>query len=59
MATFSAPKVRKAIKLAQDMGLPVTGFEVLPDGGVRVQTALEKKNDADAALDAWLGMQNG
>lgn len=38
MTTFSAPKVKKAIKLAQDMGLPVAGFEVLADGGVRVLT---------------------
>ena len=51
--TFSAPNLKKAIKVAQDMGLPVIGYEIGPDGGFRVMTAGEAKNDADAALDAW------
>lgn len=59
MATFSAPKVKKAIKLAQDMGLPVAGFEVLADGGVRVLTMSQHQDQADADLDRWLRSQNG
>lgn len=51
--TFSAPNLKKAIKVAQDMGLPVIGYEIGPDGCFRVMTAGEAKNDADAALDAW------
>lgn len=59
MATFSAPKVRKAIKLALDMGLTVAGFEVLADGGVRVLTTPPHQDHADADLDRWLRSQNG
>ncbi len=59
MATFSAPQVKKAIKLAQDLGLPVAGFEVLADGGIRVLTIQPKQNEADAALEAWMRSQNG
>lgn len=59
MTTFSAPKVKKAIKLAQDMGLPIAGFEVLADGGVRVLTTPPHQNQADADLDRWLRSQNG
>lgn len=59
MTTFSAPKVRKAIKLAQDMGLPVAGFEVLADGGFRVLTTPTHQSQPDAELDRWLRSQNG
>lgn len=51
--TFSAPALKKAIKVAQDMGLPVVGYEIGPDGGFRVMTSGEAKSDADAALDVW------
>lgn len=54
MATASIPKIRNAIKLAQDMGLPVVGFEVLADGGFRIMTATEKLDQADAAPDSWI-----
>lgn len=55
----SIPKLRKAIKLAQEMGLHVAGFEVLADGGYRILTAQEKQDQADAALTAWMRSQNG
>lgn len=51
--TFSAPALKKALKVAQDMGLPVVGYEIGPDGGFRVMTVGAAKNDADAALDNW------
>ena len=59
MTTFSAPKVKKAIKVAQDLGLPLAGFEVLADGGVRVLTTPPHQSQADAELDRWLRAQNG
>lgn len=52
--TFSAPALKKAIKVAQDMGLPVVGYEIGPDGGFRVMTAGAAKNDADTLLDSWM-----
>lgn len=51
--SFSAPALKKAIKAAQDLGLPVFGFEIGAAGEIRIMTAGEAKNDADAALDAW------
>lgn len=51
--TFSAPALKKAIKAALDMGLPVVGYEIGAAGEIRVMTAGEAKNDADAALDSW------
>lgn len=59
MATFSTPQLKKAIKVALDMGLPVAGYEVLADGGIRVLTVQEKQDQADAALDAWARSQRG
>lgn len=50
--TFRAPDLKKAIKAAQDMGLTVTGFEVGKDM-IRVLTAAEVKDAADAALAGW------
>lgn len=55
----TVPNARKFIKLAQEMGLPVTGFEVLPGGGFRVLTAQEQQDAADSDLDRWLRAQNG
>ncbi|WGR64920.1 hypothetical protein E3U24_06235 [Paracoccus pantotrophus] len=58
--TFSSPTLKKAIKVAQDLGLPIAGYEVLADGGVRVLTSPPaQSNQADAALDQWLKTQNG
>ena len=55
----SIPTVRKYVKLAQELGLPVAGFEVLADGGFRVLTTPEKQDGADADLDRWMRSQNG
>lgn len=55
----SVPVARKWIKLAQEMGLPVSGFDVLPDGGFRVLTTPEKQDQADAELERWQRTQNG
>ncbi|MDP5307587.1 hypothetical protein [Paracoccus spongiarum] len=59
MSSFSTPRLKKAIKVALDMGLPVAGYEVLADGGIRVLTVQEKQDQADAALDAWARSQRG
>lgn len=53
MGLFRAPDLKKAIKAAQDMGLAVTGYEITPEGGLRVMTGTEEKNDADAELEKW------
>ena len=53
MGTFNTPSARKALKLAQDMGLKIAGFEVTGEGGFRVMTASETENAADAAVDQW------
>jgi hypothetical protein len=52
-ATFSAPAVRKALKLAKETGLPLAGWRVTPDGAIEVQFATKAESDADAALSAW------
>lgn len=53
-ATFRIAEVKRAIKAAQDMGLAVVGYEIGPNGEIRVQTGTEVKNDADAALSQWM-----
>lgn len=58
MATFSSPIAKKAIKVVQDMGLTVTGVEVLPDGTLRVNTGPEIANTAEAELDSWIRNKN-
>jgi hypothetical protein len=50
---FSALTLKKAIKVAQDMGLAVSGYEISPAGEIRVLTGAEAKNEADAALERW------
>lgn len=51
--TFRAPDLKKAIKVAQDMGLIVVGYEIGRDGSFRVDTAVVAKDAADAALAGW------
>jgi hypothetical protein len=50
---FSVPDVRKALKLATEMGLPLAGYEITPEGGLRVHFATGAASSADAALSAW------
>lgn len=57
--TFNAPALKKAIKVAQDMGFTVLGYEITPEGGFKVSTNQEQQNTADAALDAWKRGRNG
>ena len=59
MASFSSPAVKKAIKVAQDMGLPVSGFELLSDGTIRILTGQDSRDPADAALEQWMKSQHG
>lgn len=51
--TFSVLALKKAIKAALDMGLPVISYEIGSGGEIRVMTSGEAKSDADAALDKW------
>ena len=57
--TYNIPNLRKSLKLAQEMGLKIAGFEVTGEGGFRVMTALDQANTADAALEAWKRGQRG
>lgn len=50
---FRAPDLKKAIKAALDMGLTVIGYEIGPEGQIRVQTQTQIVDSADAALDTW------
>lgn len=57
--TFNAPALKKAIKVAQDLGLTVLGYEITPEGSFKVSTNQEQQNSADAALDSWNRGRNG
>lgn len=57
--TFNAPALKKAIKVAQDMGLSVMGYEITPEGGIKVSTASEQTNSAEAALNSFMRGRNG
>lgn len=57
--TFNSPTLKKAIKVAQDMGLTVLSYEITPDGGFKISTTQEKLDTADAALSAWKRGKNG
>lgn len=52
---FRVPDLKRAVKAAQDMGLPVSGFRITPDGSIHVETQRETKADeADGALESWM-----
>lgn len=47
-------QVKKALKIAHDMGIQTSGYEITPEGGLRVLFATGSNNNgADAALAAW------
>ena len=55
---FDPVLIKKAIKLAQEMGLPIAGFEVLADGGTEpgvtvVELDLTAIADARRRVPAW------
>ncbi len=56
---YNIPNLRKTIKLAQELGLKIAGFEVTGEGGFRVMTASETENTADAAVEQWKRGQRG
>ncbi|QCP86500.1 hypothetical protein EYE35_12655 [Cereibacter sphaeroides] len=58
MATFRVTDAKRALKVAQDMGLHVTGYEVSADG-IKVFTAPAAESAADVALDAFMRGRNG
>ncbi|RLL65265.1 hypothetical protein [Paenirhodobacter hankyongi] len=51
---FRVPDLKKLVKAAQDMGLPVTGIVVGPDGSIHIKTMDAKENEADATLERWM-----
>jgi hypothetical protein len=56
---FRVPDIKRAIKVAHDMGLTVTGYKIGADGSIHVQTLEQAESSADAALAAWQRAQNG
>lgn len=57
--SFSVTDVKRAIKVARDFGMTVTGYEITMDGAIIVRTADASSNSADAALDSWIRGQHG
>lgn len=57
--TFKVPALKKAIKVAQDMGLSVMGYEITPEGAIKVSTASAQTDSADAALNSFMRGRNG
>ena len=51
--SFRQSDVKRAIRAAQAVGLPVVGFEITQEGKIVVHTATEGRDPADAALDGW------
>ncbi len=58
MAGFTMTQVKRALKVATDMGMQVTGYELTGEG-IKVFTAPAADNAADAALDAYMRGRNG
>ena len=58
-ASFRVTDVKRALKVARDFGMTVTGYEIGADGGIVVRTAEANSSSADAALDNWMRGQNG
>lgn len=52
-ASFSAPAVKRALKVAMDIGLVITDYEIESDESISVRISEAGSNGADAALDAW------
>jgi hypothetical protein len=54
---FKASSVLRAVKAASKAELVVTGFEIEPDGTIRVLAAPsgKKSHDTSSELDKWLG----
>ena len=55
---FSVTDVKRALKVARDFGMTVTGYEISSDGGIIVRTAEASDSSADAALERWMRGQN-
>lgn len=51
---FRVPDLKRLVKAAQDLGLPVSGVVVGPDGSIRLETHEAKADCADAALENWI-----
>lgn len=52
---FRVPDLKRLVKATQDLGLPVTGIVIGPDGSIHIQTQHDAKADsADAALEGWM-----
>lgn len=58
-ASFSVTDVKRALKVARDFGMTVTGYEIGADGGIVVRTAEANSSSADVALDRWMRGKNG
>ena len=52
---FTENDGRRAVRIAVKEGLTVSGFEILPDGTIRVIAAPPGTKSHDSELDKWLG----
>ena len=52
----SPATIKRLVSAAQECGIPVAGFEVTPDGGIRVyERSLSDKAKAQNEFDRWEG----
>jgi len=56
---FRVPDLKRALKVALEIGLPVAGYKIGADGSIHVQTLEQAENSADAELEAWQRGRNG
>ena len=51
--TFKRSDLERAIKCAQALGLPVSGFEIAPDGTIRVLTSSLSTPQVLSPAEEW------
>lgn len=51
--TFKRSDLERAIKSAQGLGLPVSGFEIAPDGTIRVLTSAATAPQVLSPAEEW------
>ncbi|WP_118133721.1 hypothetical protein [Oceanicella sp. SM1341] len=52
-AHFTQADIKRALKVAHDVGLNVAGYRIEPDGSIQVMTAEAAESAADRALAVW------
>jgi hypothetical protein len=55
-STFRQQDITKALRAAVAAGLHVTGFEIDPQGKIRVETDKQPGQDSEAGRNEWDGI---